>query len=163
MCMASAVADKATFTEPTASARIKTRSISVEVHTLDSLADLLGVNAYVVTSAWYSRGEVPHATRVGDEYFVVAEHADRLRALRAGTSAERVYRRENDADARVRAEADREIEKAIAKADAQCARDKAAGEAERKRKNAAYLAREARGNPVDITVPRPAHNGIRVV
>jgi hypothetical protein len=148
-------------TSPSTAESVKTRKVDCEIHTAESLAELTGLPVFMVRSATPA-----HAVRIGDDYLVVAEHADRLRAIRTGTSPERVYAREAKIDRDRQAAIDKPINDAIAAADAKC---RAEREAEKERNaefTRKFLAREARklgANVVDAKGIVRNANGDRVV
>jgi hypothetical protein len=133
-------------TSPPTADSVKTRKVDCEIHTAESLAELTGLPIWNVRSATPA-----HATRIGDDYLVVAEHADRLRATRTGTSPERVYARENKIDRERQAAIDKPINDAIAAADEKCRAEREAERAANAEFTRNFLAREARKLGADYT------------
>ena len=131
--------DTAPHITETAVPSIKTRKVDVEIHSAESLAELTGLPVFMVRGA-----TPPHATRIGHEYLVLAEHAERLRAVRTGTPVGVAYRRENEIDAKRNAEIQKPIDDVIRAADARCAAEREARKEAARAETAAYLAREKR-------------------
>jgi hypothetical protein len=133
--MAVQTATAPTKTEATDSPR--TRKVEVEIHTAESLAELIGLAPYMI------RGITPpHATRIGADYLVIAEHADRLRAIRGGMTVERAYDSEIAMDLTQTRAWNAEHREHIAAAEARERARQDAIRAENKRQSDAYRARE---------------------